>query len=69
MSTLKHTETRLEQCQRKHLYTGRELQPNSTRPGAMDAYSLPSVVAGVRIARVMPLCAPTTTKTTISTKY
>ena len=62
MSKPKHPETWLEECQRKHLYTGRELRPLESRTGEMDAYALPSVVAGVRTPRAMPICAPTTNR-------
>ena len=40
-------------------YNGAEPRPFAGRPGAMDAYTLPSVVAGVRILRALPICAPT----------
>lgn len=41
-------------------YTGQELRPFDSRPGAMDAFALPSVIAGVRTPRALPICAPTT---------
>lgn len=44
-------------------YDGRELQPYQGRPGAMDAFALPSIVNGVRTPRTLPICAPTTYKT------
>ena len=43
-------------------YTGAELKPYTGRPGAMDAYLLPSVINGVRIPRALPLCTPTTNR-------
>ncbi len=33
----------------KQTYNGKELKPFSGRPGAMDAYSLPSMVDGKRV--------------------
>lgn len=62
MTKTKQPETWLEECQRKRLYTGAELRPFDSRPGAMDAYALPSVVAGVRTPRTLPICAPTTNR-------
>lgn len=35
-------------------YDGAELQPYSGRPGAMDAFELPSVVNGERVPRTAP---------------
>ena len=35
-------------------YSGAELKPYSGRPGAMDAFALPSLSAGKRIDRVQP---------------
>ena len=35
----------------KGTYAGAELQPFSGRPGAMDAYALPSLVGGRRVPR------------------
>lgn len=35
-------------------YDGRELQPFTGRPGAMDAFSLPSLQAGERVPRRAP---------------
>ena len=35
----------------KGTYSGAELQPFSGRPGAMDAYALPSLVGGRRVPR------------------
>lgn len=35
-------------------YMGAELQPYSGRPGAMDAFELPSVVNGERVPRIAP---------------
>ena len=43
-------------------YNGAELRPFDGRPNAMDAYALPSMVAGVRIPRAAPICAPTTNR-------
>ena len=43
-------------------YNGAELRPYEGRPGAMDAYQLPSVINGVRIPRALPLCTPTTNR-------
>lgn len=43
-------------------YNGAELRPFNGRPGAMDAYALPSVVAGVRLPRAAPICTPTTNR-------
>ena len=40
-------------------YTGAELRPYEGRPGATDAYQLPSVINGVRTPRALPLCTPT----------
>ena len=40
-------------------YNGAELRPYEGRPGAIDAYQLPSVVNGVRTPRALPLCTPT----------
>jgi hypothetical protein len=39
----------------KGLYDGRELQPFTGRPGAMDAFTLPSLVDGKRVPRRAPL--------------
>lgn len=50
-----------EQAARTH-YNNAELRPFDGRPGAMDAYALPSVVAGIRIPRTAPMCAPTTNR-------
>ena len=35
------------------LYDGRELQPYTGRPGAMDAYALPSIHNGQRVERLV----------------
>jgi hypothetical protein len=35
-------------------YTGGELQPFTGRPGAMDAFTLPSIQGGKRVARKAP---------------
>ena len=35
----------------KDKYLGKELEPFSGRPGAMDAYKLPSLISGVRVYR------------------
>ena len=43
-------------------YNGAELCPFAGRPGAMDAFALPSVVGGARIPRARPICAPTTNR-------
>jgi hypothetical protein len=40
-------------------YSGAELRPYEGRPGATDAYQLPSVINGVRTPRALPLCTPT----------
>lgn len=37
------------------LYDGRELHPYCGRPGAMDAFALPSLVDGVRVPRRAPM--------------
>ena len=42
------------------LYNSAELRPFDGRPNAMDAYALPSLVAGVSTPRAMPICTPTT---------
>ncbi len=36
-------------------YTGAELQPRCARPGAMDAYALPSLNNGQRVERRAPM--------------
>ena len=36
-------------------YLGPELRPYEGRPGAMDAYDLPSLVNGVRVPRKTPI--------------
>jgi hypothetical protein len=43
-------------------YNGQELRPFDSRPGAMDAYHLPSVINGVRTPRALPICVPTTNR-------
>lgn len=40
--------------QRRGTYDGRELQPFTSRPGAMDAFALPSLQGGERTARRPP---------------
>lgn len=39
---------------KKHPYNGAELLPYQGRPGAMDAYALPSLVSGQRVERAAP---------------
>ena len=51
-----------QECSHRGLYGGQELQPYQGRPGAMDAYALPSVFNGVRTPRALPLCTPTTNR-------
>jgi len=43
----------------KGTYNGAELRPFDGRPGAMDAFDLPSVVGGVPVERTRPalICA------------
>lgn len=36
-------------------YNGAELKPYIGRPGAMDAYQLPSMVSGVRVPHKTPI--------------
>lgn len=39
----------------RETYDGKELRPIVGRPGAMDAYQLPSMVSGVRVPRRQPI--------------
>lgn len=50
---------RLPDTRTQQHYTGTELAPYTGRPGAMRAYALPSLVAGVATPRKAPMCAPT----------
>ena len=43
-------------------YEAKELKPYDGRPGAMDAFKLPSVMNGVAIPRVAPRIMSATTK-------
>ena len=38
------------------IYTGSELRPYTARAGAMDAYALPSLIAGQPTPRKAPAC-------------
>lgn len=60
--TTKNNTWLAEQHRKAALYNGAELRPYQGRPGAMDAYQLPSVINGVRTPRALPLCTPTTKK-------
>lgn len=51
-----------EHARKADTYNGAELRPFSSRPGAMDAYALPSVINGVRTPRALPICVPTTNR-------
>jgi ribosomal protein S11 len=51
-----------QECAERGLYSGRELQPYQGRPGAMQAYALPSLNNGASVPRTAPICEPTTKK-------